>query len=496
MTIRSPEPGGERRILYGLLAVTLMAALVRLVDLGWQSFWVDEYLWTLTASMKSIAAIVHRPDGYPPTVALLFRFLQRAGLGADWWLRLPSALAGVLSVPALYAVGRRLAPPATALLAAGLLAINPMAVWYSQEAGAYALAMLCGLLATWCFIRLLEGAGAGAALGYAIAAGVGFGLHYYFLFLPMAHAPFALFDAWTHREKRRAWIATAILTVVAIGAWMPLFIGDVRGQREQDRGQEFSLLALPYTAQTFVGGFAIGPAVRLMHPAVRAGRTPWSAFGLDTLSSAVAILVAGLLFLLALPAPRAGKRLFVAAAIVLPILGPYMNSLLGVGYRPRYALVALPYALLWLAGGIETRRRRLAAILLTVFVAIGLVGLARSHSPMHRREDNRAAADRVARGGGGDAVLIGEGADPFERYATGLDRLVALDTPDTQDDAALARRLAPLLAGRGDLWLISSRPWTEDPENRVPAWLGARLALAGRDEFAGVTVERYARGRP
>ena len=77
---------------------------------------------------------------------------------------------------------------------------------------------------------------------------------------------------------------------------MPLFIGDVRGQREQDRGQEFSLLALPYTAQTFVGGFAIGPAVRLMHPAVRAGRTPWSAFGLDSLSSALAILVVNSLF--------------------------------------------------------------------------------------------------------------------------------------------------------------------------------------------------------
>jgi 4-amino-4-deoxy-L-arabinose transferase-like glycosyltransferase len=486
----------ERRILHGLLAVTLLGAFVRLVDLGWQSLWVDEYLWTVTASMKSIAAIVHRPDGYPPTVALLFRALQRAGLGADWWLRLPSALAGALSVPALYAVGRRLAGPATALLAAGLLAINPMAVWYSQEAGAYAMAMLCGLLATWCFLRLLEGAGAGAALGYAVAAGAGFGLHYYFLFLPMAHAPFALLDAREHRDRRRTWIAAAILTAVAIGAWMPLFVGDVRGQREQDRGQEFSLLALPYTTQTFVGGFAIGPAVRLMHPAVRAGRTPWSAFGPDVLSSALAILVAGVLFVVALPAPRAGRRLFLAAAIAAPILGPYLNSLLGVGYRPRYALVALPYALLWLAGGIETRRRRLAAVLLAVFALFGLAGLARSHSPMHRREDNRAAAAWVARGGGGDAILIGEGADPFERYATGLDRLVALDAPDTVDDAALERRLAPLLAGRGDLWLVSSRPWTEDPEDRVPAWIGARLAPAGITEFAGVTVRRYARGRP
>jgi 4-amino-4-deoxy-L-arabinose transferase-like glycosyltransferase len=496
MTGRSSLPAEERRIVYALLAIALLAAFIRLVDLGWQSLWVDEYLWTITASMKSIAAIVHRPDGYPPTVALLFRALQHAGLGTDVWLRLPSAIAGALSVPALYAVGRRLAGPGTALLAAALLAINPMAVWYSQEAGAYAMAMLCGLLATWCFLRLLEGAGAGTALGYAVAAGTGFGLHYYFLFLPMAHAPFALLDLSAHRDRRRTWIVAAILTAVAIGAWMPLFVGDVRGQREQDRGQEFSLLALPYTTQTFVGGFAIGPAVRLMHPAVRAGRTPWNAFGPDTLASALAILVAVLLFVVALPAPRAGRRLFLAATIAVPILGPYLNSLLGVGYRPRYALAALPYALLWLAGGIETRRRRVAALLLTAFALIGLAGLARSHAPMHRREDNRAAAAWVARGGGGDAILIGEGADPFERYATDLDRLVALDAPDVRDDAALERRLAPLLAGRGDLWLVSSRPWTEDPEDRVPAWLGARLALTGRAEFAGVTVLRYARGRP
>jgi len=91
------------------VVVTLLAAFVRLVDLGWQSLWVDEYLWTLTASLKSLSAIIHRPDGYPPTMALLFRALQRSGLGDDWWLRLPSALAGTLSVPVLYAVARRVA---------------------------------------------------------------------------------------------------------------------------------------------------------------------------------------------------------------------------------------------------------------------------------------------------------------------------------------------------------------------------------------------------
>ena len=45
--------------------------------------------------------------------------------------------------------GRAIAPLAfaTALLAAALLALNPMAVWYSQEARAYAFVVLSACLA-------------------------------------------------------------------------------------------------------------------------------------------------------------------------------------------------------------------------------------------------------------------------------------------------------------------------------------------------------------
>src|SRR5262245_44716196 len=92
---------------------------------------------------------------------------MRMGLGSDWWLRLPSALAGTLAVPALYAVGRRVASEAAALWAAALLALSSMAVWYSQEAGAYAMAMLCGLVATFFMLRLLEDAGTPAALFFS-----------------------------------------------------------------------------------------------------------------------------------------------------------------------------------------------------------------------------------------------------------------------------------------------------------------------------------------
>jgi 4-amino-4-deoxy-L-arabinose transferase-like glycosyltransferase len=492
-TIRS-EPVHSGRLCGGVLAVTLIAAVLRFAGLDRQSLWVDEYIWTLTATFKSLANIIHQPDGYPPTMALLFRILIHAGLGSDWWLRFPSALAGTLSVPVLYAVARRVVSPVAALAAAALLAISPMAVWYSQEAGAYSPAMLAGLLATLALLRLLDDGGAGAAVGYAAAAGAGFGLHYYFIFLTVAHAPFALLEAMRRPGRRRILAAAALLTAVTVGSWLPLFVADVGGQREQDRGQEFSLLALPYTGQVFAGGFAIGPPVRAMHPAVRAGATPWAAILPDLMLPAIAVIVLFLLVLAGVPGVRADRRGLLLAALLVPILGPYLNSLVGVGFRPRYALFALPYALLFAAGGLATRRRRPVMTLLAILVVLGATGLVRSLGPDHRREDNRAAAAYIAGAGGGDAVLIGEGADPFGRYASNLDRLVGLDTPDTADDATLSARLSPLLAGRGDLWLVASRPWTEDPDGRVAAWLDARLPRREVRRFAGVTVTRYGRG--
>jgi hypothetical protein len=205
--------------------------------------------------------------------------------------------------------------------------------------------------ATWCFIRLLEGAGAGAALGYAIAAGVGFGLHYTSSSCRWRTPIRALRCLDAPRETPHLDRKRGDPDGRRDRRLMPLFIGDVRGQREQDRGQEFSLLALPYTAQTFVGGFAIGPAVWLMHPAVRAGRTP-GALGLDTLSSAVAILVAGSLFSWRSPR-RAPEAVVPGGGDRIADPRPVHELAPGVGYRPRYAPVALPYALLWLAGGIE-----------------------------------------------------------------------------------------------------------------------------------------------
>jgi mannosyltransferase len=75
---------------------------------------------------------------------------------SEAWLRLPSALAGIASVPMLYIVGRRLLPAGAAVAAAALLAFSPTHVYYSHEARSYTLTIFLVLLSSYFFIRAVE----------------------------------------------------------------------------------------------------------------------------------------------------------------------------------------------------------------------------------------------------------------------------------------------------------------------------------------------------
>jgi 4-amino-4-deoxy-L-arabinose transferase-like glycosyltransferase len=212
-----------------LLPLTAVAAAVRFPGLDRQSIWLDEWD-SVRLAVKPVAAIVVTPDGEPPLFGLLLHALIRLGAASDWWLRFPSAVAGTLAVPLLLLVGARLGRPRTGLVAAALLAIHPLAVWYSQEARAYAVTMLLALASTGCLVELLRGGRTSWAVAYALTTSLGFGFHYYFAFVVAAHALIALADAAATPARRRRWLGTALLTGVALALWLPGLRADAAAQ--------------------------------------------------------------------------------------------------------------------------------------------------------------------------------------------------------------------------------------------------------------------------
>ena len=141
------------------LTLLLAAALgLRSLRLGWQPLWWDEgySVFFATEALSHMAELTAR-DIHPPLYyALLHLWTGLWGSADPTVLRALSVLIGGVSVPVIWWVGRVLFParPRIALIAALLLAVNPMHLFYSQEVRMYVLELLLGLLSTGWFWRL------------------------------------------------------------------------------------------------------------------------------------------------------------------------------------------------------------------------------------------------------------------------------------------------------------------------------------------------------
>jgi hypothetical protein len=142
-----------------LIAATAVGAALRLAQLTGHGGITGDEAINLALTQHSFGHMLHlfrfEPNGslYPIIEWPLIRVFPHSLLT----LRLPAVIAGIATVPALYWAGKRIVGSQAALLAAGLMAVSPLAVSYSQLAKPYALAALFGTLAFGCLARACEG---------------------------------------------------------------------------------------------------------------------------------------------------------------------------------------------------------------------------------------------------------------------------------------------------------------------------------------------------
>jgi Dolichyl-phosphate-mannose-protein mannosyltransferase len=477
---------------YVAMYAFLIGGIARLGALARQSLWIDEFLWTRLAS-KSVEEIVFAADGYPPLFGLVIRGLQEIGLGSDVWLRMPSALAGTVCIPVLFLVASQLTNRRVAAIAAFLLAANPLAIWYSIEVGAYALIVLVALLSTSCLLKLLQGTAISSALLYALLTWCGFGLHYYYVFVPVGHAlvvvsRFAGKPLLRHRIVRFAAPATLGLIL-----WVPLLGSDLLAQAGDDVARSVSLAALPYTGFTLLGGLSLGPPLRSLHETIRTGQDVGSVLmGHAGIVLVVGVAIAGLIVTTLMTKRDSGMTVCLAL-IATTVVGPWMASTLGVGFRPRYVIAALPFVLIASVNGLHSLSRMASTALLLVVMLLHISGIRGLHHPQHAREDNRSAARYIAQSDPTlPVMLVGEGALPFVRYATTTTSPHYVEEHDVRDQSSLLRLVSAELEESGALWLVEARPWTVD-RHGFARILPEHFRLDDRVTFAGVTVSRYSR---
>jgi hypothetical protein len=164
-----------------LLLILILAVLLRLAGLGWRSLWLDEVL-SIRQAARPLSEIWAGTGElrHPPLYYLLLHFWLRLGEG-EAVIRLLSALFSLATVGLVYGLGRGVDRdrPETALLAAALLALAPLDLWYAQEARMYALVAACGALTA---LGLLLPGRRGAGL---VLVGATIGLYADYTFVPL-----------------------------------------------------------------------------------------------------------------------------------------------------------------------------------------------------------------------------------------------------------------------------------------------------------------------
>lgn len=200
--------------------ILLLAASLRICGLSQESLWLDEGFTSRRAgnSFRELASEFHNQtqSGLYYVGIKLWSMLFGT---SEFSLRLPSALAGIATVLVIFLLARRLFSQKVALWSAGLLAVNPFAIYYSQEARPYALLLLAVTLSVNFLLRMRRDYTRPAIFGFLVTTLIALYSHP-LAPLVLGFEAFAVFLYWrsggeaaplTPVRKPLAWIGIAAL---------------------------------------------------------------------------------------------------------------------------------------------------------------------------------------------------------------------------------------------------------------------------------------------
>ena len=165
-----------------LFAIVLVAAVLRVWNLGTFSLWLDE-VFTMTAADQPLAATLATCAQDAENVPL-YAVIANLGLklgGDETTLRATPIAAGLVSIVLLAVWTRPHFGPQLALLAAGFAALSPFHIRYSQELRAYPYLLVVSLLTLLAADRLRRRPDRWSTLALAATVAVGLYTHLTYL---------------------------------------------------------------------------------------------------------------------------------------------------------------------------------------------------------------------------------------------------------------------------------------------------------------------------
>jgi len=183
------------RYLQILLSLTVIGAILRFYNLGFNSLWLDEAT-TRNIALRSLPDIWQTTTGgefNPPLFYWVEHFMLTLG-NSEVILRFVPALLGILTIPLVYCIGREFMDRNTGILAAAAVAFSPFLIYYSQEARAYAMMLFFVALSMVFYLKALKSNDLVNWGMFGLFSALAFWSHFYALVITGALFLYALYD--------------------------------------------------------------------------------------------------------------------------------------------------------------------------------------------------------------------------------------------------------------------------------------------------------------
>ena len=487
---REHSPDVSQRL---LLAVIAAGAALRFLMLGRQSFWYDEAVSAQFAAASVADLVTGRVHdlGNPPLHGILLSLWSRIFGPGDASLRALSATAGVAAIPVLHDVARRLVGGRVAIVAAALLALSPLQVYFAQEARTYALVTLLVLGSMALLLRLVEFPRRTLLwVAYGLTVFLAMYAHYFSAFAILAQLVWVLSQHRSNRALVGRLFAALVGAGLLYGVWLPVLIAQATTKGNLARAADTWYLHIMSTPLVFGVGTTL-----LWKETVTPLRLGASALAV------IAFTGAALLGVRALWAKRQALVL-VLAWLLFPVLFPLLISLaLFPFFYVRYALLATPAFCILVAAGLCHVARGPRLALIAGIAVPSALSLFFYFTTLVKHDWRSVEAWVTARAKPGDVQAFDAdiGETTFAHYAGPDDARIRLVPPANPDDTHFfgvspkfgkASVMDPRLYNASRVWFVYSDPKV-GAGTYYSTLFGQGFRLAESHAFRGVQVFLY-----
>lgn len=494
--LRRGRPSWSRSA-WTLLLIVLVGAILRLYRLDAQSFWGDEAFSSIIAASSSIEVLSNAFGSvHPPGYYFLLHLWRSVAGGTDLALRYPSALLGVLGIVLVYQLGRNIRSQCLGLWAAGITALAPYHVFYSQEARMYTLLHCLTCVMMLAYIRLWRGKEPGWWIVFVLASIAGLWTHFFSGFvIAVLGGHYCLLRLWPRVSVKRTppgwpgfFIANGIIALT-FGLYWPRFLG-------QAQTVDAEIWRVPPSL-----GELIAFPLALTISQFLSAAWQMAAFGCVMFL----VIIIGLQCVRALwqQAPAAEWLLLLALLFLIPVTTAYVVSQFWkLIFVARVLIIVAPAFYLLLAwSAAHTRERRFNQLILVLLLLQATLGLYNwFFVPSFSKPPVRDAAYLVQESEFADAPVLHASATSykiFNHYAPDLDnRLLAGSPLSLQPDEVYERMggrlVAPAAVADDRFWLVGFPIHSHEFQFATRDDFDARFERQGEWNISGILVYYYA----